>query len=997
MLLRLLRYLLAVPLLALHLPCAAAQSVQAARPSPLLSDYSHSAWGAVQGAPVDVLKFAQGQDGWLWIATATGLYRYDGVHFERRDSVYGHRLPSSNVLGLAATPDGAIWIGYRLGGVSVFRQDGAHTYGEADGLPTGAVFHIEQAPDGAIWVGTRDGAARLAPGTQRFEAQGENVGLPTRRVYQVLFGRDGTQWMGTMHGVFFRKPGQARFSHAWPRTMLTSMGEAPDGAIWAADNQNNYYRVRTSKPTGKEPLKPDAIGNGIRFDRAGTMWLFNPDGIERKFVPGGPSLPAQRLTRQNGISGPLPQSSFQDREGNLWFGTSAGLDRLRPNRLKTLPVDVPFDHPGMLPGPNGDVWIGDYVGDIRSFTADGVKKVELKGQLAASHWAPDGTLWLGNELGLQHRSVNGSFTPVALPPGVAGLDPQALQQDRAGDLWASFSGGGLYRRTQGTWIKDGGLSNLPTALATAMAMDGQGTVWLGHADNSISLVGDGQHAGAVKRLGEADGLQVGTVLQLYRDGDAMWAGGEHGVALYHGGRFHMLRGAQGEQFRGVSGMVRLPGGDLWLHGADGIDHISGASLAAWIKDGSAVDAERFNALDGLQGHAAQLRPVPTLIRAPDGKLWFSTAATIAILDPAHIRRNPLPPPVQIHTLLADGVSYQTQAGKPLHLPQGSKNLQIGFTALSLSMPERVRLRYRLSGVDAGWQEPVGRREAYYTNLSPGNYRFEVTAANEDGVWTRQAATLDIAIAPTFVQTPWFKVLLVLGGALLLYGIYVLRIRRLKRGMHERLQERLQERLAERSRIARSLHDTLLQSVQGLILSFHAHAHMLPQGTRERTRLDGTLNLADQLLIEGRDQIMDLRAVAPPDELPLALQQFGKGLAEHRAHAFTVHVRGVCRRLLPCVHDEIYAIAREALFNASRYAEAAHIVLELDYAEQAFILRVRDDGCGLDDAVAQAGRPGHWGLVGMRERAASIDATLTISSRPGAGTEIEVSVPGQLAY
>ena len=987
---RLLRRLLMLPLLACHLhACAAA-------PSPLLSDYTHNAWGALQGAPVDVLKFAQGKDGWLWIATATGLYRYDGVRFDRVDSVYGHRLPSSNVLGLATPPDGAVWVGYRLGGVSVFRQGGARTYREADGLPPGAVFHIEAAPDGAIWVGTRDGAARLAPGADRFVAQAANVGLPDKRVYQILFGRDGTQWMGTMHGVFFRKPGQARFSHAWPRTMLTSMDEAPDGAIWAVDTHSNYYRVRTSAPRGDAPIRPDARGNGMRFDRAGTMWLMTPDGIERKFDPAAPSLPAQRLTRQNGISGPLPQTSFQDREGNLWFGTSTGLDRLRPNRLQTLPVAVPFDHPGMLPGPDGDVWIGDYVSDVRSFTADGVKKVILKGALAASHWAPDGTLWLGNEQELHHRARDGAMTRVAAP--VQGLDPQALQQDRSGALWASFSGGGLFRLSEGKWIANGGLSGLPAVLTTAMAIDGAGTVWLGHADNTVSLVADGQRAGAVRRLGAAEGLQVGTVLQLYRDGDAIWAGGENGVALYRAGRFHTLRGARGAAFRGVSGIVRLPDGDLWLHGADGIDHIGAASLAAWMRDGSAVVSERFDALDGLQGHASQLRPVPSLIHAPDGKLWFSTSATIAMLDPLHIRRNRLPPPVQIHTLQANGVRYALDDGKPRQLPQGSKTLQIGFTALSLSMPERVRLRYRLAGVDAGWQEAVGRREAYYTNLAPGSYRFEVTAANEDGVWNTQGAKLDIVITPAFVQTPWFVVLLALGAALLLYGGYVLRIRHLTRNMQERMQERLQERLAERSRIARSLHDTLLQSVQGLILSFHAHADMLPKGTRERARLDGTLNLADQLLIEGRDQIMDLRASAEPDELRLALQQFGKGLAEHRAHAFTVHVSGSCRRLQPRVHDEVYAIAREALFNASRYAEAANIVLELDYAEQAFTLRVRDDGCGLDDAVAQTGqRPGHWGLVGMRERAAGIGASLRIDSRPGAGTQIEVSVPGRLAY
>ncbi|WP_229202022.1 sensor histidine kinase [Pseudoduganella aquatica] len=989
---RLLRCLALVPMAALHLYCHAA-----ATSAPLLSDYTHSAWGALQGAPVDVLKFAQGKDGWLWIATATGLFRYDGARFERTGSVYGHPLPSSNVLGLAVTGDGAVWVGYRLGGVSVFRKGGTRTYTEADGLPAGAVFHIEAAPDGAMWVGTRDGAARLAPGADRFEPMGANVNLPTRRVYQILFARDGTQWMGTMYGAYFRRPGESRFSHAWPRTMLTSMDEGPDGSIWAVDTEANYYRVRTSEPAPGESIKPEEKGISMRFGRDGGMWLLQPDGVERKLQPSGPSVPAQRLTQQNGISGPLPQSTFQDREGNLWIGTSTGLDRLRPNRLKILQVEGQFDHPGLLPGPDGDVWIGDYVGDVRSFTAEGMKKVELKAMLSASHWAPDGVLWLGNEKGLHRRAPDGSMTQLAPPDGVAGLDPQALQQDRSGALWASFSGGGLFKRVGGQWIREGGLRGFPKELTTAMAMDGQGTLWFGHARNSISLVAERQQDGAVRRLGAEQGLELGTVLQLYRDGELMWAGGEDGVALYRAGRFAALRGERGETFRGVSGIVRLPGGDLWLHGADGLYHVDAASVAAWLNQpDQAVRFERFDALDGLQGHAAQLRPVPSLIRGPDGLLWLATSGAIATLDPAHIRRNPLPPPVQVHTLVADGVRYATDgAGSaPVRLPQGSKSLQIAFTALSLSMPERVRFRYRLAGVDDGWQEPVGRREAYYTNLAPGNYRFEVTAANEDGVWNKDGAALEIHIPPGFLQTPWFKLLLALGAGLLLYGAYVLRIRNLT----QRMKERLQERLAERSRIARSLHDTLLQSVQGLIMSFHAHAHLLPQGTRERERLDQTLNLADQLLVEGRDQIMDLRASASPEELGLALEQFGKGLAEHRAHRFEARVSEKCRPLQLRVHDEIYAIAREALFNASRYAEAANIVLELDYAPQALTLRVRDDGRGLDEDVAKAGhRPGHWGLVGMRERAASIGAALRIDSSPGGGTVIEVTVPAKLAY
>jgi ligand-binding sensor domain-containing protein len=715
---RFLRCLALASMAALHLHCHAAPA-----PAPLLTDYTHSAWGALQGAPVDVLKFAQGKDGWLWIATATGLFRYDGARFERTGSVYGHALPSSNVLGLAVTGDGAVWVGYRLGGVSVFRKGGTRTYTEADGLPAGAVFHIEAAPDGAMWVGTRDGAARLAPGADRFEPMGANVGLPTRRVYQILFARDGTQWMGTMYGAYFRRPGESRFSHAWPRTMLTSMDEGPDGSIWAVDGEDNYYRVRTSAPAPGELVKPDEKGVSMRFGRDGGMWLLQRDGVERKLQPSGPSVPAQRLTRQNGISGPLPQSTFQDREGNLWIGTSTGLDRLRPNRLKILQVEGQFDHPGLLPGPDGDVWIGDYAGDVRSFTAEGLKKVELKAMLSASHWAPDGVLWLGNEKGLHRRAPDGSMTQLAPPDGVAGLDPQALQQDRSGALWASFSGGGLFKRAGGQWIREGGLRGFPRELTTAMAMDGQGTLWFGHARNSISLVAERQQDGAVRRLGAEQGLQLGTVLQLYRDGELMWAGGEEGVALFRAGRFAALRGERGETFRGVSGIVRLPGGDLWLHGADGLFHVTAASVAAWLNQpDQAVSFERFDALDGLQGHAAQLRPVPSLIYGPDGLLWLSTSGAVATLDPAHIRRNPLPPPVQVHALLADGVRYATEGSGPVRLPQGSKSLQIAFTALSLSMPERVRFRYRLAGVDDGWQEPVGRREAYYTNLEPGRRR-----------------------------------------------------------------------------------------------------------------------------------------------------------------------------------------------------------------------------------------------------------------------------------
>jgi ligand-binding sensor domain-containing protein len=356
---------------------AARLHAAAATPAPLLADYTHTAWGGLQDAPVDVLKLVQSTNGWLWIATATGLYRYDSVQFERTDTVYGHRLSSSDVLGLMAGADGALWVGYRLGGVTVVRKDGARTFLEDDGLPGGAVFHIEAGPD---------------------------------------------------------------------------------GTVWAADPGNRYYRVRTDAPAGNALAKPELTGSGMHFDRDGQMWLLQPDTVERRLDARAPSLQAQRLTLATGLSGALPQSFFQDREGNTWIGTSAGLDRFRRNRLRPLPVSEEFDHPDMVPGPDGDVWVGDYFGDVRSVSAAGVGKIALKGHLSASHRAP------------------------------RGLDPQAIQQDATGALWVSFSGAGLFRRVQGQWVKEGGLTGFPADVVTTMAMDGQGNVWMGHARNHITLV-----------------------------------------------------------------------------------------------------------------------------------------------------------------------------------------------------------------------------------------------------------------------------------------------------------------------------------------------------------------------------------------------------------------------------------------------------------------------------------------------------------------------------
>jgi signal transduction histidine kinase/ligand-binding sensor domain-containing protein len=919
-------------------------------------------------------------------------YRFDGVSFERTERVYGHALESSNLMALASAPDGALWVGYRVGGVSVFRKDGTHTYGEADGLQPVGAMHIEVAPDGAFWVAMRDGVAVLPAGGKRFQRLGQESGLPTLGIFQILFARDGTTWIGTNTGAFFRKHGETRFSQAWPRKALVALCEAPDGTIWGNDFEQGYYKVRTTPPGPGEAMPPEIEGAIMRFDRHGTMWLTHPDGVERRTDPATRGDASQRLSSQNSISGPMIGALLEDREGSLWFGTSQGIDRLRPNRLRTVPVEKQLEFPALVTGPSGEMWVGDYAGDLWSFSREGRVAREVPGKLTASYTGPDGVLWLGGMDGVVRRAADGTISLIPLPDELKTLRIHAIQQDREGALWVSISTGkGVYKIVDGRWIKWGGVHGIPDLLVTSMARDHDGSLWMAHLRSMVTIVSNGK----ARTLGTAEGLQLGTVMTLHPDGNRMWAGGEKGVALFRNGRFAKLRGEHGEEFRGVSGVVRLPGGDLWVNGADGLYRITAASLAAWERDGvTSVAFERFDARDGMKGHAPQLRPVPSLKLSRDGILWYATAGSVGTIDPQNILRNPIAPPVEVVGVIANGERYTIPGHGGLRLPEGTRNLQVDFTALSLALPERVRLRYRLAGMDREWQEVVGRRQAFYTNMVPGNYRFEVTGSNEDGLWNNNAAVLEIDIPPTFVESIWFQALRIIVTVLILYAIYAMRVHYLTK----LTQERMLERLAERSRIARALHDTLLQSVQSLLISFDAHSRHLKEGSQERNCLDQTLDFAEKLLVEGRDQILDLRATASQEDLGQTLGQFGKGLAARSTHAFEVRVSGTPRQLRQQVHDELYAIAREALFNASRYAGASRIELDVVYGSESVDVRISDNGRGLDENIAASGhRPGHWGLVGMRERAACIGATLEIVSKPGEGTAITVSTPAKRAY
>ena len=398
---------------------------------------------------------------------------------------------------------------------------------------------------------------------------------------------------------------------------------------------------------------------------------------------------------------------------------------------------------------------------------------------------------------------------------------------------------------------------------------------------------------------------------------------------------------------------------------------------------------------GLPGFSGEIVPAPSLIQSPDGWIWFATTKGIAGLNPSTLAsyRSSTPPPVVVTSILSDGTSYQNLTD--IRLPAYTKSLEIDYTALSFSIPERVKFRYKLEGVDEVWEDAGTRRQAFYNDLTPGRHRFQVMASNNDGVWNEAGATLQFTVAPAFYQTWWFRILLATAAGLIAWFLIRLRIRILLR----ELQGRLTVRVEERERIARELHDTLLQGLFGLILRLQFSMDQLPEEHPVRIDMVKALGQSELIMKEGRERIKDLRA--NPSQLPSlgdALEHFGHELQSILPVQFEVSVDGVPRAIDPYVYEEILLIGREALTNAFRHAEASAIGVNLSYRLSGLQVRVHDNGRGVNRLVLEAGgRKDHWGLPNMRERAKKMHATFQIELPGKGGTEVELRVPASIAY
>jgi signal transduction histidine kinase len=601
-----------------------------------------------------------------------------------------------------------------------------------------------------------------------------------------------------------------------------------------------------------------------------------------------------------------------------------------------------------------------------------------------------GNIWVGVDQDLavfdQHR-----FRLVKRPDGSGTGVVVALTEDPDHNIWAAVLGkhAGLVRIRNMTAEEV-----MPDRAVSALAPDPKGGVWIGLSKTALARYRDGR-LDTFSPNQDQRPLNI-TSLQLDPDG-TVWGASLRGLLRWKAGTIKFLNTRNGLPCDSVYAVLRDNLNSLWLSTRCGFVAISDSELQKWEQEpSSTVKARALDAFDGAQPASTPFKPMAS--KSPDGRLWFANESVVQMIDPSHLELNDLLPPVHIEEIVADRKNYAPQ--QKMLLPARTRDMEIDYTALSFRVPQKVRFRYKLEGRDADWQDPQARRQAFYSDLRPGNYRFCVIACNNDGVWNEEGATLEFRVASAWYQTIWFRVSCVGAFGLLLWALYQLRLQQLARQFNIRLEERV----GERTRIARELHDTFLQSFYGLLLHLETASSMLPARPEQaKQRLDSTIDQAAQAITEGRDAVRDLRSsTVETNDLAVAIRAVGEELStggtRQNAAVFQVEVEGTPRNLHPILRDEVYRIAAEALRNAFRHAQARQIEVELRYDETQFRLRIRDDGKGIDPKVLGGdGHAGHYGLPGMRERAKLIGSKLTVWSELDSGTEIELCIPASIAY
>lgn len=992
----------------LFLLALAVSSASAIDPNYLITQYGHTVWRIQDGYFTTPTAIAQTADGYIWLGTRNGLVRFDGVKFTAWTPPAGQTLPGRSVSALLGTSDGSLWIG-TTSGIGRLKDNQITNYSSQPS--TGGIGKIIEDESGTVWF-TRyrisDGKGSLCQfKDNEFRCFGKDDGFPFSDALGLAKDGMGNIWISSA-GIVRWTPESSDVYLAEELKRTGGIGAidivADDsGKVWVsldgvgADLGVRYYSDgKWSSLTVPGFNGAETRAGTLFLDRHNALWVgTETDGLYR--IHNGI---AEHYEILNGLSGNEVGFIFEDREGNVWITTENGVDMFRDTPVVSFSLSEGLSAVNVysvLAMKSGSVWVANRTG-IDIIQPDGrsspVRLKNLPGQFAGTMFADrSGRVVIGVDDKLISYQ-NDQFSSIKSTDGKTLEKIQniwAMTGDDADNIWVGISKDKQHRLLR---IKDQTIQEeIPlddsVRRPESLAADRQGGIWIGDDRDKIVRY----------RNGETETITLGEdkstlIYSLFVDSeDALWAATTKGLYRRQNGILNLLSSENGLPCSTILSARADDSGNFWLYSQCGLLKIPAADIAAWQKfPDSRVSAKVYDALDGALPNPGAVKD-RRAAKSADGRIWFTNGKAVQMIDPNRDSANKIPPPVLIEQVVADRQSYQTQ--ERINLPPLSGELEINYTALSYAVPRKVNFRYKLEGHDADWQEVGTRRQAFYNNLSPGNYRFRVIAANNDGVWNETGATLDLTIEPAWYQTKAFYLLCFFLAGIIIWLLYRLRIRQISKIIGARFDERL----AERTRLARDLHDTFLQTIQGskLVADDALEKSDPAQMRRAIERLSIWLGRATD---ESRAALDSLRTTTTEtNDLAEALQRSIEScrLKENNKNLkVEFSVIGKSREMHPIVRDEIYRIATEAISNASQHSEASRIEVELKYARDLQI-RVADNGIGIDPLIAESGKPGHFGLRGMRERAALIDGKLTINSVPNSGTEIALVVPGELIF
>jgi ligand-binding sensor domain-containing protein/signal transduction histidine kinase len=967
------------------------------------SQYVRQQWVAGSTFPGGAINaIAQTADGYLWIGTDKGLVRFDGFTFNLVSLRPAASASDTPILQLLTDPGGQLWI--RPEGADFIRQNN----GQFESVQYGIRMQTSQ-----ITAMSKDNKGRIvvsdiAKGTFRF--QGGEVeqlaqpavlsGLASPPIISLAQGTDGRLWFGTLGvGLFVFADGQAtRVDAGLPDRKINCLLLIGSDELWVGTdtglfrwNGQEFHRINL----------PPALGSvqvlSLLRDRNSNIWAGTTRGLLR-INSNGASFSAEDAIRGRGGINTL----FEDREGNLWVGGSQGLGRIRDSTFLTYSpaIDSRFERDGPIYADRqGRLWFAPAQGGLYALKNGSIQSLPTgipANDEVYSISGDEDELWVGRQHGgltrlLLHGGAASSQT-YTQANGLAQNSVYTVYRSHDGSVWAGTLSGGVSK------IKDQQFTNytMSNGLASntifSILETRQGKMWFGTSSGLSSLLN-----GQWKSYTTRDGLPSERVNCLFEDSSGtFWIGTSGGLAVSVADRFQVpVSWPQGLRDP-VLGLAQDNKGWLWIATSNHVLRVRRDKLA--MAAPGASDVREYGAADGLLS-AEGINRSRSVVADPEGKIWFSLGRGVSVVDPSQMPDSSPPAIAHVTGVLADEVPVTVTS--QLRVPPSPKRIVFAYTAVSLASPENIRFRYLLDGFDRNWSGPVATREAVYTNLGPGSYRFRVIASNSSGLWNGTESAVAVDVQPAVWQALWFRsalVVLAVGVTLLFYRLRLLQLK-------HQFNLRFEERVAERTRIARELHDTLLQSFQGIAFQLQAARKLLLRKADNATAvLDEAILGTEEAIQEGRSAIRDLRPEpAVQRNLSELLDAVGRELAtahglSGQAPTYRVMVEGKQKNLSPMILDEIYRISREVIRNAFAHAAANHVEVEIRYDQDRLRLRVRDDGKGIDPKILQAGgQPGHFGIPGMRERAQQIGAHLDFWSESGAGAEVELTIPASLAY